>query len=148
MTDAATRETAPRNRQGYVRYIRKSPRSIAETLRPSNISIAGQAMSWLLPWSVSDYPGIGRGITQMLGNSAPVGTVWHWRYGTRTMPQWARDILAACIRQRLEAGHAVLAALEADWVPERRHTGVCSVDPVTGRDGRNRTGQRRAKPVP
>lgn len=78
-----------------------------------------KALEWLFPWSEYTYPGQWKGFSGVLGSS--VESMRHWLAGRRVMPRAVRDRLIEAIRGRLEAGHAVLAELEAMTDPVKKN---------------------------
>ena len=144
MSEAPTPETSASNRRVWPKYIRRTPRSLVP---PSTGGIASydtlmsRALSWVLPWSLSTYPGVSRGAAELLSGAATRHAIRAWRRGQNPMPRWAAEMLAGYIRARLASGQALLAELESYQPPERKPGGFCRVDPATGRDARNRTGK-------
>lgn len=93
---------------------------------------ANEACSWLLPWGFRDYPGITRGIRQVLGEKASKQAIANWRYGRASLPRWAAEILAAEIRRRCRDGLAIAEALELHAARPRKPSGLNIIDPETG----------------
>lgn len=141
-----TREDSAKTQRVWRDYIRRTPRSLVPSVPRAYDSLFARSMGWVLPWSVSDYPGILRGSVELLGGRAGKWAVRAWRQGRNPMPDWVARMMADYLRRRIEAGQALVAELEAYRAPERQKTGVCRVDPATGRDGRNRTGNARKRP--
>ena len=149
MSTTETRESGAKTQRAWKHHVRSLPRSLTppKGLAPAYAGLFSRCVAWVLPWSMSDYPGIQRGAAELLGGAAGRWAIRSWRRGARPMPDWAARMLADYLRRRIEAGQALVAELEAYRAPERQRSGVCRVDPVTGRDGRNRTGNgRRTKP--
>ena len=141
---SVTRESAS-NQPVRIKYIRRVPRSLTPPSKHCHASLMSRALSWILPWSLSSYPGIFRGAAELLGGAASTPAIKSWRRGERPMPRWVAEMLAGYIRARLASGQALLAELESYQPPERKPGGFCRVDPVTGRDKRNRTGKKLAR---
>ena len=134
--------------RGYVKHIRKFARSVIP-LRKTRVreGLGSRAMDWILPWGISDYPGKQRGLAQLLGVQS-IETVRSWVKGHRQPPRWALLALARYIEARCLAGLALVAELEAEAgkaKPRRGGQGFTKVDPVTGLDGRPKSGRRKVR---
>ncbi len=135
--------------RAWTKYIRLKPRSIAAIASTRRHKLFGSAWAWLLPWGVQDYPGIKRGLGELMQGRVSWSSIRDWRTGRRSLPSWAALILADAIEGRALRGLELVAELRAYHAQRvvteagRRHVGFCSIDPVTGRDGRHRGGRRR-----
>jgi hypothetical protein len=103
------------------------------TISPNNHVQA--ACAWLVPWDARNYPGIGRGLRQLMGNRVGAAAVRNWRSGGPT-PLWARRRLEQEVRARATAGLRIADALaaeisEAEARP-RKPRGLQIIDPDTG----------------
>jgi hypothetical protein len=57
------------------------------------IGWAGRAAQVAFPWAPEAYPGLLRGMAELLGGRAAVRTILDWRRGRRRPPEWAIDVL-------------------------------------------------------
>lgn len=131
----------------WPKHIRVKPRSIVPPIRSRVRNLSRETLDWLLPWGRHDYPGKARGFAEYLGRST-VETGKAYVKGNRRLPAWACLALAGHIRARCRAGLALAAELEAEAQkakPRRGGQGFTRVDPVTGLDGRPKTGRRKVK---
>lgn len=96
----------PRKHPAPPRRPPASPTTL-QTRTPFNIGI-----TTLWPWSLATYPGILKGASELLLGRAPWYCVRDWRRGTRQAPQWALDLLAEAIRQRMASLAHALAIVE------------------------------------
>jgi hypothetical protein len=67
---------------------------------------------WLLPWTVRTYPGVRRGLVELLGRRVTYSAIKGWRSGRRPLPASAATVMAVSIRARCLAGLALVADLE------------------------------------
>lgn len=143
------REKAKAN--GWQRYERKHPRSLAPSLKTVGAGrLSKRSLGWVLPWSISDYPGKERGAVELLGGRAALESIRQWNRGNDPMPAWAANLIADAIEQRMKSGAALVEELRsyAASRPARKVTpGFRFVDPVTGLDKRSRVGRKRTKEV-
>lgn len=94
-------------------------------------SVAGRALDWLFPWESAGYPGVVRGIVELLGKRVTWAAFKHWRRGRRALPKWVADALADHIEAKARIGLEIVAELRAYTPPERKATGFLVIDPVT-----------------
>jgi hypothetical protein len=73
---------------------------------------------WFLPWTVRNYPGVRRGMVELLGRRVTYSAVKGWRVGRRPMPAWAAQVFADAIRTRCRAGAELATELE-EWAQHR-----------------------------
>jgi hypothetical protein len=78
-----------------------------------------RGLKWLLPWTQYHYPGFRKGVCLILHVSE--GSLKHWIGDRRAIPETVRQRLIEAIRGRLDAGHTVLAELEAYRPPVREN---------------------------
>ena len=140
MSEQSTHGYVPARHRGYELHKRTTRRSIVPVRVARYTSLCSRALAWIVPWGFDDYPGIGRASVEVFAYKVSLDAVRAWRKGVNPLPQWAAVMLADYMRSRLAAGQALLSELEAYRAPVRKRSGVCVVDPVTGRDGRNRAG--------
>lgn len=127
-------ERAQRKHRSFLR------RSLAGTPITSSDGLFERACRWVLPWTIRTYPGLLRGIEQLLGGRAEQGAISGWRYDRRNMPDWAAAALADYLEARAAAALELVAELRAYHAPGRggRRTGFT----VVGPDGLDRRGNR------
>jgi hypothetical protein len=53
------------------------------------------------PWAPEAYPGLLRGMVELLGGRAAVRTILDWRRGRRAPPYWALDQLQEALKKRV-----------------------------------------------
>lgn len=82
-------------------------------LAPQHSTLAARAVHWLLPWRRQEYPGIGPGVSDLLGHSVTVPAIRAWRSGRNRLPAEVARQLATVIRARSLSGLAVAEELEA-----------------------------------
>jgi hypothetical protein len=107
-------------------------------------TLSERALTWFLPWTVRNYPGLRRGLVQLFGLHVSYSGIKGWRSGRRSMPDWAAATLANMIEARCRTGMDIVAELRAYRAPEKRRSGFCTVGP-DGSDKRNRIGQQRPR---
>jgi hypothetical protein len=116
------------------------------TIVPGNSTQAACAL--LVPWDQRRFPGIGRGIRQLMSNRVSAAAVRNWRCGTSPAPLWALEILARAVGERCRIGQRIeadlLAAIDAKRARPRKPRGLEIIDEATGLPKyRNRVGRRR-----
>jgi hypothetical protein len=116
------------------------------TVVPNNSTQA--ACAYLVPWDQRRFPGIGRGIRQLMSNRISAAAVRNWRCGRSPAPLWALEILARAVGERWRMGQRIeadlLAAIEAKRAKPRKPRGLEIIDEATGLPKyRNRVGRRR-----
>lgn len=105
-----------------VQIVKRSPRKYPWTPRrppAPPIPFKGRtpfnaAMEALFPWSIATYPGILKGASTTLLGRVRDHCIRDWRRGTRRAPQWAIDLAAAAIRERMASLEHALAILEKE----------------------------------
>lgn len=146
MPDPETNAPAPAAAgRAWQLHVRTTRRSIAARSTPRNYSLAGIAGVWLVPWTKADFPGVYKGLVEILGWRVSIGTMRSWLDGRRNTPSWAAQVLGDAIEARLAQGQDVLVKLRAYQVEkeliEAQPKGFRLIDPVTGTDGRNKHGK-------
>lgn len=148
-SDPIDTETSPR-------VSGKQATAPARTLAPPPLTardtLAERAIRWILPWTVRSYPGLRRGIVELLGHRVTFSAVRGWRTERRTMPATMAELMADFIESRSRAGLALVDELRAyaathrakpqtglGWQVVRERDGVGSIP----RDGRGRFPGRR-----
>lgn len=140
------------DKYGLRSYIRRKPRSLIPHVIPKGTRpLFVRGLSWVLPWTIADYPGIQKGTVDLLGGKVGLETVRSWRKGYRGFPAWAALAIAEAIEVRCRSGYALIEELRAyaavQALKPKSGPGFRKVDPVTGMDGRPKIGRRRAKEV-
>lgn len=109
-----------------------------------------RAFRWALPWSVSSYPGLRRGILAILSNGWTYSAIVHWRHDRARVPILAVSRLRDYIAGRCEVGMSLVSEMDkyiAEF--ERKPGGFTVVKDRDGdgstRDARNRVGKRKSK---
>lgn len=104
------------------------------TIVPNNSTQA--ACAFLVPWDQRHFPGIGRGIRQLMSNRVSAAAVRNWRCGISPAPLWALEILARAVGERWRIGQRIeadlLAAIDARRARPRKPRGLEIVDEATG----------------
>lgn len=114
-----------------------TPRSLTPPAQSWASSI-GRGVAWLLPWTEDSYPGVKRGVVEMLAGRASWPAAKRWRDGSRNAPEWFATQLADMIEGRCRAGLEIVRELRDYHVPARRNAGALAVHA----DGRDRRGGR------
>jgi hypothetical protein len=138
------------NRFRRVFVPRRFPRSYVPRSEGVSLTLVNRGIRWLLPWRMEDYPGIHKGAVSALGGRWSVATLRLYIKGSRPLSIPVALALAKAIRVRIEAGHALIAELEA-YVGQhqatrkrrQREAGFMAVDPASGLSGRVKAGKRR-----
>ena len=133
--------TRRKERRGYAQFHR---RALAPPNLTGRYTLSERALTWLLPWTVRNYPGLRRGLVQLFGLHVSYSAIKGWRTGRRNMPDWAAATLANMIEARCRTGTDIVAELRAYRAPEKRRSGFCTIGP-DGSDKRNRIGQQRPR---
>ena len=114
-------------------------------------TVVARSLAWLLPWTVWSYPGLRKGILEVLGWRVAWQTVACWRRGERATPIWACRVISGHIRARCEKGLALAdeldATVTAGEISFPRRIGFCVVD-EDGLNKRNHVGINRKKDKP
>ena len=66
------------------------------------------------PWAPEAYPGLLRGMAELLGGRAAVRTILDWRRGRRKPPVWAMDVLQEVLKARVEREMHSIEELEKE----------------------------------
>jgi hypothetical protein len=87
--------------------------------RPATVPFEA-AVQLLCPWTNSTQPGLPRApgryqrIVELLERRAQYGAIHGWRFGRRTPPQWAKDLLASHLEREAQERWQAAAALRAN----------------------------------
>ncbi len=104
-------------------------RGLVAIQRGKPARIHGSTLAWrvvdqLFPWSVDTYPGIMRGVLQVLGRRVTWAAVQQWQSEKRPIPPWARAILSDYLKGRARRDLELAAELDALPVrPDKRRAG-------------------------
>jgi hypothetical protein len=139
---------------GWVRTRRKERRAHAQPPRRnyfaqqlgSDCAVVA-ACAWLLPWHRDRYPGIRRGLFQVLNGRVKATAIDKWRYGLSPGPLWALRRLAELVGERARKGLEIEARLLAEIAERearpRKPRGLEIIDEAGLPKYRNRIGRRR-----
>jgi hypothetical protein len=117
MINKTTVNSESRSR-GQPNHVKPSARTFAPPPLTGRDTLGERAVRWILPWTVRNYPGVRRGMVEVLGRHVTYSAVKGWRVGRRPMPAWAAQILAHTIQTRCRAGADLAAELE-QWAQHR-----------------------------
>jgi hypothetical protein len=81
-------------------------------------TLCERAARWILPWTVRNYPGLRRGLVELMGTHVTYSAIKGYRTGRRPLPRWVADWMAATIRARCSKGMALAAELD-EWGRQR-----------------------------
>lgn len=137
-----------RNRRKARRAHARLPRRNYFAQQPVSDSAVAAACAWLLPWHRDHYPGIRRGLFQVLNGRVKAPAIDKWRYQLTLGPLWALRRLAEVVGQRARKGLEIEARLLAEIAERearpRKPRGLEIIDEATGLPKyRNRIGRRR-----
>ncbi len=90
---------------------RKYARSIAPRPVKERGTALDKATRWLVPWGLYDYPGMRRGIAQLIGGLYAWTTIRDYRTGHRRISGKCAAVFASVIEQRCAVGLAIAAEL-------------------------------------
>ena len=66
-------------------HIKRHVRTFAPPPLTGRNTLVERAVRWILPWTVRNYPGVRRGMVQLLGNHVTYSAIIGWRTGRRHM---------------------------------------------------------------
>jgi hypothetical protein len=73
-----------------------------------------RAAQMAFPWAPEAYPGLLRGMVELLGGRAALRTILDWRRGRRRPPQWAVEMLQDKLRSKARSMLESVEELEAE----------------------------------
>jgi hypothetical protein len=113
------------SQRGRRLHLQASKRSLVPSSpHVSRSNLPGRVVAWLFPWTVTEYPGVYRGVLGLLGNRVGWDTVRHWLHDRRPIPPWARAVLADYLEARGRVALDLAAELRALPVrPDKRRSG-------------------------
>lgn len=126
LQDAPSPEASQRGQRLHLHALRRGLVAPQLNKRPR---VHGSTLAWrvadhLFPWSVETYPGIIRGVLEVLGRRITWAAVQQWQSERRPIPPWARAILADYLEARGRVALELAAELRALPVrPDKRKTG-------------------------
>ena len=100
-------------------HIKRHVRTLAPPPLTGRNTLVERAVRRILPWTVRNYPGVRRGMVQLLGNHVTYSAIKGWRTGRRHMSAAYVEVFAHSIRSRAERGLALAQELE-QWAQHRR----------------------------
>ena len=109
-----TESAAPKKGRGQRKHIWAAPHRRPSKSRTSGITAYDRAAQLAFPWAPEDYPGLLRGMTNLLGGRAAVRTIIDWRRGRYKPPLWAIEILQNALRQGANRQLAAVEELEKE----------------------------------
>ena len=98
-----TKSAAPKRDRGQRKHIWSAPHRRPSKSRTSGITAYDRAAQLAFPWAPEDYPGLLRGMANLLGGRAAVRTIIDWRRGRYHAPIWAIEVLQDALRSRAKA---------------------------------------------
>ena len=127
----------------WVRTRRKARRAHAQPPRrnyfaqqPGSDCAVAAACAWLVPWHRDRYPGIRRGLFQLLSGRVKATAIDKWRYRLTPGPLWALRRLAEVVGERARKGLEIEARLLAEIAEReaqpRKPRGLEIIDKATG----------------
>jgi hypothetical protein len=99
-------------------HLQRSIRTFAPPPLTGRNTLGERAVRWFLPWTVRNYPGVRRGMVELLGRRVTYSAIKGWRTGRRPMPAWVASVMADTIRARCRAGAELATELE-EWAQHR-----------------------------
>jgi hypothetical protein len=109
----------PENKKrGLRNHLRRGPRTFAPPPLTGRETVCERAARWILPWTVRNYPGVRRGLVELMGMHVTYSAIKGWRTGRRPLPRWAAETMATTIRARCRKGLELAAELD-DWARQR-----------------------------
>jgi hypothetical protein len=146
MQDAKAFDSARAEERERRRRTRDLRRNYFLKLPVDTNSPVAAARHFLIPWDAHHYPGIGRGLRQLVNRRVDIRAIGYWRSGNST-PMWAMELLAEEIGRRarlgLKAEEVLRAQIEAKKAKPRKPRGVEIINDETGLPKyRNAVGRR------
>jgi hypothetical protein len=147
MLDTKTFDPVRAEEREHRRRTRDLRRNYFLKLPVDTNSPVAAACHFLIPWDAHHYPGIGRGLRQLVNKRVDIRAIGYWRSGNST-PMWAMELLAEEIGRRARLGlkveEALRAQIEAKNATPRKPKGVEIIDHETGLPKyRNAVGHKR-----
>jgi hypothetical protein len=105
-------------KSGPDNHLRHGARAFAPTPLTQRETLCERAVRWILPWTVRNYPGVHRGMVELMGMHVTYSAIKGWRTGRRPMSRWAADTMATAIRARCRKGLELAAELD-EWSRQR-----------------------------
>jgi hypothetical protein len=90
------------------------PRRVASKKRSAGITAYDRAAQAAFPWAPEAYPGLLRGMAELLGGRAAVRTILDWRRGRRKAPMWVIEVLQDVLRDRVRRETQLIEELEKE----------------------------------
>jgi hypothetical protein len=90
------------------------PRRVASKKRSAGLTAYDRASQAAFPWAPEAYPGLLRGMLELLDGRAAVRTILDWRRGRRRPPSWAIDVLQEALKVRVKTMTVSIEELEKE----------------------------------
>jgi hypothetical protein len=103
---------------GERNHLKPSARTFAPPPLTERQTLGERVVRWFLPWTVRNYPGVRRGMVELLRGRVTYSAIKGWRTARRPMPAWVAQVLAEAIRTRCRAGDELASELE-QWAERR-----------------------------
>ena len=110
--------TAQHPWRGRTKYLKPTKRTLAPAPLTGRDTLIERVARSLLPWTIHTYPGVRRGLVELLGRRVTYSAIKGWRSGRRPLPAWAALLMAKSIRIRCSAANELAAELEL-WAQNR-----------------------------
>jgi hypothetical protein len=117
MIDKSTPNSESRS-PGERNHVQPSIRTFAPPPLTERQTLGELVVRWFLPWTVRTYPGVRRGMVELLRGRVTYSAIKGWRVGRRPMPAWVAQVFADTIRARCRAGAELATELE-EWAQQR-----------------------------
>ena len=104
--------------RGPRNHLQANSRTFAPPPLTGRNTLGERAVRWILPWTVRNYPGVRRGMVELLGRRVTYSAIKGWRVGRRPMPAWVASVVADSICERCRAGTDLAAELK-EWARHR-----------------------------
>ena len=109
-----TKSAAPKKKRGQRKHIWAAPHRRPSKSRTSGITTYDRAAQLAFPWAPEDYPGLLRGMANLLGGRAAVRTIIDWRRGRYHPPLWAIEVLQEALKVRVKTMTESIEELEKE----------------------------------
>jgi hypothetical protein len=108
-------ESVPDKRaRGHGKHHLALPRRVASKKRSAGVTAYDRASQAAFPWAPEAYPGLLRGMVELLGGRAAVRTILDWRRGRRRPPLWAIEVLQEALEVRVKTMTESIEELERE----------------------------------
>jgi hypothetical protein len=111
---APERSTLPLRARGPRKHHLALPWRVASKKRSAGITAYDRASQAAFPWAPEAYPGLLRGMNELLGGRAAVRTILDWRRGRRRPPLWAIEVLQEALKAQVRRETESIEDLEKE----------------------------------